>query len=617
MNDAPLVSVIIPVHNRATVLSDTLTSVRQQTYQNFEIIVVDDGSSDGSHAMAQKFADEDRRIKVLRQPNGGVSVARNTAIAHASGELIAFLDADDVWLPGKLAAHLDLLKREPNANLLFSDYFLWDGRDNLGRRYSAPHKFPDGDMSRRLIFFNLFGMSTVMIKRETLDAVGLFDVEMLMAEDWDLWLRIAERGLCARGVRQPLARYRFWADNASRNTIQMCESNIRVLEKSLARPQRAAWRRDCERSLQIARGNLALARVSPLIETQPGTVPAATLRAWLHCPTRFKWLLWCFGTLWPNSPWARIVYRKIDRKSAAPNQRPSRLTFCRRLGATALFRVKQLARPAPKAPVTFCIAHFNSPEFLDATLHAVRRFHPDARVMVADASSVWREFLAAGKVCARHGAELHPLAGKHRHTGLLNYMFRQIRSRVAIFLDQDCVLLASLDPLVRLVESGKVLVGPRDEFHATHPNFCGRYPQASGHSFRHRPEFVHASLMVMDAPRIRAWSAKPFIWRAEWGKHPLERYYGMTELVRRNQPDGVLTLDSEHTGYGLGQVYLFEGSRIAYHQWYSGQVYGQAGKMDAMCDADWLRDEMKRFLRDYWDGRVDFKLPATTAGLFK
>jgi hypothetical protein len=286
-------------------------------------------------------------------------------------------------------------------------------------------------------------------------------------------------------------------------------------------------------------------------------------------------------------------------------------TFCRRLGATTLFRCKQLLRPAPKASITFCIAHFNSPEFLGATLHSIRRFHPAARVIVADASSVWREFLAAKEVCARYGAELHPLAGRCRHTGLLNYMFRQIRSRVGIFLDQDCVLLASLDPLIRLIESGKILVGPRDEFRATHPNLCERYPQMTGQAFRTRPEFIHASLMVMDASRVRAWSAKPFIWRAEWGTHPLERYYGVTQLIRQNQPDAILTLDSEHTGYGLGHVYTFNGSQIAYHQWFSGQVYGKAGKMENMFDADWLRDEMKRFLCDYWNNQVDFDLAST------
>jgi hypothetical protein len=284
-----------------------------------------------------------------------------------------------------------------------------------------------------------------------------------------------------------------------------------------------------------------------------------------------------------------------------------------RLLESARFRINRVRGvPATNpAPLTFCLAHFNSPEFLDAALHAIRRFHPAARMMVADASSVWREYLAAKVVCARYGAELHPLAGRHRHTGLLNYMFRRIRSRIAVFLDQDCVLLASLDPLIRLIESGKILIGPRDEFTTTHPNLCERYPQTTGEVFRTRPEFVHASLMVMDTSRVRAWSAKPFIWRAEWGKHPLERYYGLTELVRRNQSDGVLTLDSEHTGYGTGQVYTFNGSLIAYHQWFSGQVYGKTGKMEDVLDADWLRDEMKRFLRDYWDGKLDFKLAST------
>jgi len=284
-----------------------------------------------------------------------------------------------------------------------------------------------------------------------------------------------------------------------------------------------------------------------------------------------------------------------------------------RFGEAVRFRIKLACNinPVNKVPLTFCIAHFNSPEFLDVTLHSIRRFHPEAQVIVADASSVWREYLAAKAVCRRHRAELHPLAGKHRHTGLLNYMFRRIRSRVAVFLDQDCVLLSRLDPLIQLIESGKVLIGPRDEFLATHSNFCARYPHAAGHSFRTRPEFVHASLMVMDVPRIRQWSAKPFVWRDKWGKHPLERYYGLTELVRQNQPDAILTLDSAHTGYGLGHIYNFNGSPMAYHQWYSGQIYGQAGKMDALYDADWLRDEMERFLRDYWDGKVDFKLAST------
>jgi Glycosyl transferase family 2 len=296
-------------------------------------------------------------------------------------------------------------------------------------------------------------------------------------------------------------------------------------------------------------------------------------------------------------------------------KKKTRILF--RLLESARFLISRAGSPlANPAGLTFCISHFNAPEFLDATLHSIGRFHSEARIIVADASSEWHQYLAAKSVCRKHRAELHPLATRHRHTGLLNYMFRQIRSRVAIFLDQDCVLLGSLDSLIQQIQSGKVLAGPRDEFRLSHPDLCARFPKLAGQLLRNRPEFVHASLMVMDAPRVRQWSTKPFIWRAEWGKHPLERYYGLTELVRRNQSDGVLTLDSEHTGYGLGQVYFFYGSRIAYHQWYSGQVYGQAGKVDENgVSWEWLGDEMKRFLGDYWDGKVDFKLASTIPGM--
>jgi teichuronic acid biosynthesis glycosyltransferase TuaG len=310
----PPISIIVPAYNVEPFLAETLASIQRQTYCEFEVIVVDDGSTDRTSETARQFVEKDARFILLHQKNAGTAAACNTALKHAGGKWIAFLEADDVWLPEKLAAQLDLLKQEPKANLLFTNYLSWDGQKDLARRYSDPDKFPDGDVGRRLIFFDLFGTSTVMIKREMLNVVGLFDVEVPVGQDWDLWLRIAESGLCAKGVRQPMARYRVWPGQVSCNTIRMCECNVIILEKALARPQRAAWRRDYKRSLQIARGNLELARVRPLIETHPKTVPVAALRAWSHCPTRLKWLLWYFATLRPNSPWAEIVYRKIRRK---------------------------------------------------------------------------------------------------------------------------------------------------------------------------------------------------------------------------------------------------------------------------------------------------------------
>ena len=314
MNGTPVVSVLIPVYNGAAFLPEALNSVRKQTFQDFEIIVVDDGSSDNSYALAQKFAAADGRIKTLRQANGGTQAARNTALHHASGEWIALLDQDDVWLPKKLEVQMALLAESPRANLLFTNYVHWDGARDLGARYTKRHKFPNGDVGTNLTRWCLFGASTVMIRRAAAEGLGGFDSKFHLSGDWDLWLRLAEKGLLAKGVWEPQVRYRIWSGNESGRTLDMTLEIVNVLEKALTRPQRAAWRRAYKRSLQIARGNLELVRVRPLIETQPQAVPAAMLRAWRHCPTRLKWLLWYLATLWPNSPWAGIVYCKIRRK---------------------------------------------------------------------------------------------------------------------------------------------------------------------------------------------------------------------------------------------------------------------------------------------------------------
>lgn len=310
----PRITIIIPAFNAESFLAETLASVQRQTFRAFEAIVVDDGSADRTGEIARQFAEQDGRFVLLRQTHAGEAAARNLALKRARGEWVAFLDADDVWLPEKLAAQLDLLAEEPRANLLFTDCFLWDGRNDFDRRYANPHKFPDGDASRRLIYFDLFATSTVMLKREMVDAVGWFDAELPPAEDWDLWLRVAERGLCVKGVQRPMARYRSWPGQISRDKVRMCKANVRVLEKALARPQSALRRRAYQRSLRIARGNLELASARPLIETQPRAVPAAALRAWRHCPIRLKWLLWYIAALWPGSPWAEIVYSKMRRK---------------------------------------------------------------------------------------------------------------------------------------------------------------------------------------------------------------------------------------------------------------------------------------------------------------
>jgi hypothetical protein len=285
----------------------------------------------------------------------------------------------------------------------------------------------------------------------------------------------------------------------------------------------------------------------------------------------------------------------------------------RRLPATIRRQFAERSRTAQlPTPLTFCIAHFNAPDFLDVALAAVRKYHGEARIIVSDSLSAWRELQAAQLVCRRHGAELHTLASRRSHNGLLDYMFARVQSPIAVYLDQDCVLLGGLDPLLAEIQAGRTLIGPRDEMRLTHPQLRRTCPETAGIQLRRWPNFLHASLLVVDVRRIGQWSKHPFHWPGSGAEH-YEPYYAIVDLVRARQPDGVLPLESAHTGYGLGQLYQYEGEPLAYHNWYSGQVYGRQGKLDGTFDADWLRSEAARFIADCRAGRLDLSCPGTAA----
>ena len=317
VNHRPLVSVIVPACNAEKVLGDALASAQQQTYRELEIIVVDDGSTDGTGEVARRFAAADGRIRLLQQANGGSAAARNAALGNAHGEWIAFLDADDVWLPTKIESQLRLWQSDPAANFLFANYWNWDGQRDISVQYSRRRKFPKGNVLRELIYWGLFRTSTVMVRRETLDRAGLFDPELRNVHDWDLWLRIGETGFWARGVWEPQVRYRIWEKNASANRVNIARFVVRTLEKALARPQPAARLRHYRRAWRIARAQLELMQAQSLVSSAPDAVPAAVLRAWRCYPRRLKWLMRYLALVWPDAlggRWTSAAVRKKLRR---------------------------------------------------------------------------------------------------------------------------------------------------------------------------------------------------------------------------------------------------------------------------------------------------------------
>jgi glycosyltransferase involved in cell wall biosynthesis len=317
MSHHPLVSIVTPAFNAGKFICETIQSVRAQTFANWELIVVDDGSTDDTQKAVEPFL-TDPRIRLLCQINLGVSLARNAALRVSKGEWIAFLDADDVWFPEKLAQQLSAVELKPAANLVFTNYFIWDGDRDLELRFKNASKFPADQLERRLIFHNLFGMSSVLVRRSVLEEAGEFDQTVAPAEDWDIWLRIADKGLRAVGIDKALLRYRVWNGNASKNSLRLMQSNVRILQKALQRPVNKHRQRDYARALQIACGNLELARASAGMMTAPGEVPDRIFRAWRHCPSKVKWLLWYIAASWPTyfggAIGRRHVYKKIQSK---------------------------------------------------------------------------------------------------------------------------------------------------------------------------------------------------------------------------------------------------------------------------------------------------------------
>ncbi len=187
-SEKPLVSVIIPTYNRGWIVKEAIDSVLAQDYENFELIVVDDGSTDNTAQLLQGYG---RNLTVISQPNCGVSAARNRGIAAAAGQLVALLDSDDLWLPGKLSRQVAFFEAHPQA-LINQTEEIWirNGvRVNPGRR----HRKPCGMIFERSLALCLVSPSAVMIKKSLLDTVGGFDESLPACEDYDLWLRISCR----------------------------------------------------------------------------------------------------------------------------------------------------------------------------------------------------------------------------------------------------------------------------------------------------------------------------------------------------------------------------------------------------------------------------------------
>ncbi|MCL4551930.1 MAG: glycosyltransferase [Candidatus Marsarchaeota archaeon] len=226
----PRVSVIIPAYNCQRFIEETIESVFSQTYSDYEIIVVDDGSSDNTKDILQRYSD---RVTYVYQENGGVSAARNRALALSRGEFIAFLDHDDLWIPEKLERQVSVLDSSPSAGLVYSDCYYIDANGSIIGKYTDYIEAFRGNVFRQLFICDFIPFLTVLARRSAIDAVGYFKVGWAIAEDYDLLLRIA-RAYPVEYLSLPLAKYRKHSGNMSRDVDRFLEESFMLVENFLA-----------------------------------------------------------------------------------------------------------------------------------------------------------------------------------------------------------------------------------------------------------------------------------------------------------------------------------------------------------------------------------------------
>lgn len=282
------VSVVIPTYNSGPLVVEAVESVLRQTLPAAQVIVVDDGSTDDT---VQRLEPYRGRIDFVQQPNARVAAARNTGLERATGELIAFLDADDVWHPRKLERQLAALRKQPQIGLLATELTDWPGE------FVALADGGDGRATivplTTMLVFNPLATSSIVVRRALLEQVGRFDTELFGPEDYDLWLRCAQQSPVAI-LQQPLTGYRDSSGSLSKQADSMRRGLLRIHAKlDAAGVWPSHWfRRKCRAHLDYTTSYMYFAGGQPRSAAHLLLQSLATY-PWLGPPhVRYHWARW-------------------------------------------------------------------------------------------------------------------------------------------------------------------------------------------------------------------------------------------------------------------------------------------------------------------------------------
>ncbi len=229
-----LCSIVIPAYNAAAFLAEAIESALAQTYRPLEVVVVDDGSTDDTAAIASRYLDH-REVVLVRQENRGLAGARNRGVAESHGEVIGLLDADDIWMPEKCATAMNYLRQNADVGWVTTDCYLMYDDTRTDKRYFGDQiadAFPEADNAEQLRWIAQANFMSVacLIRRDLFEAFGDFDVRRRRAEDYDLWIRFMLGGALVGRISEPLGWYRLREDSLSADLAKQWQAHLDVLE---------------------------------------------------------------------------------------------------------------------------------------------------------------------------------------------------------------------------------------------------------------------------------------------------------------------------------------------------------------------------------------------------
>lgn len=298
----PRVSIIMPAFNVEPYIAESIESVLTQTYTDYELIIVNDGSTDGTRDVAETYARRHPdRIRVISQANRGLSGARNTALGATSGAVCALLDSDDEWAPAYLAEQIRILDGEPDVDIVTGNAFVRGGTADgrTARPFPDPRPAPD---LLQILADETAVFIMALFRRRVVDAIGGFDENFRTNEDYDFWIRAARAGFTFRRNPRPLGWYRRHAASLSSSDVRMLTGILRVYRKALAASEsgspataiieRQIARFDTERIAAEARAALDAGDVTGAthfvdeLSARRGGWPLRALRLALHLAPR-------------------------------------------------------------------------------------------------------------------------------------------------------------------------------------------------------------------------------------------------------------------------------------------------------------------------------------------